>query len=248
MDVEIHENERVDALFSNGIKIIQSSEVFSFSLDAVLLADFANPAKKKEQKIVDLCAGNGAVGLFLTPKSSAQIYEVEIQPRLADMAKRSIDLNGLEERVTVINDDLNNVFDYLAKDSIDTVTCNPPYFEDKPDSKKNPNQYLALARHELAVTLEQTIEQASGLLKMNGRVSYVHRPERLIEMIELMKKHRLEPKRVQFVYPKRNREANMVLVEAIKDGKPGGLRFMPPLFVYEENGEYTEEVRKIVYG
>ena len=225
MDVEIHENERVDALFSNGIKIIQSSEVFSFSLDAVLLADFANPAKKKEQKIVDLCAGNGAVGLFLTPKSSAQIYEVEIQPRLADMAKRSIDLNGLEERVTVINDDLNNVFDYLAKDSIDTVTCNPPYFEDQPDSKKNPNQYLALARHELAVTLEQTIEQASGLLKMNGRVSYV-----------------------QFVYPKRNREANMVLVEAIKDGKPGGLRFMPPLFVYEENGEYTEEVRKIVYG
>ena len=98
------------------------------------------------------------------------------------------------------------------------------------------------------MTLEQTIEQASGLLKMNGRVSYVHRPERLIEMIELMKKHRLEPKRVQFVYPKRNREANMVLVEAIKDGKPGGLRFMPPLFVYEENGEYTEEVRKIVYG
>ena len=157
------------------------------------MADFANPAKKKEQKIVDLCAGNGAVGLFLTPKSSAQIYEVEIQPRLADMAKRSIDLNGLEERVTVINDDLNNVFDYLAKDSIDTVTCNPPYFEDQPDSKKNPNQYLALARHELAVTLEQTIEQASGLLKMNGRVSYVHRPERLIEMIELMKKHRLEP-------------------------------------------------------
>lgn len=247
MDVEIHENERVDALFSNGIKIIQSSEVFSFSLDAVLLADFTNPAKKKEQKIVDLCAGNGAVGL-LTPKSSAQIYEVEIQPRLADMAKRSIDLNGLEERVTVINDDLNNVFEYLAKDSIDTVTCNPPYFENQPDSKKNPNQYLALARHELAVTLEQTIEQASGLLKMNGRVSYVHRPERLIEMIELMKKHRLEPKRVQFVYPKRNREANMVLVEAIKDGKPGGLRFMPPLFVYEENGEYTEEVRKIVYG
>ena len=148
----------------------------------------------------------------------------------------------------MINDDLNNIFDYLAKDSIDTVTCNPPYFEDQPDSKKNPNQYLALARHELAVTLEQTIEQASGLLKMNGRVSYVHRPERLIEMIELMKKHRLEPKRVQFVYPKRNREANMVLVEAIKDGKPGGLRFMPPLFVYEENGEYTEEVRKIVYG
>ena len=87
--------------------------------------------RKKEQKIVDLCAGNGAVGLFLTPKSSAQIYEVEIQPRLADMAKRSIDLNGLEERVTVINDDLNNVFDYLAKDSIDTVTCNPPYFEDR---------------------------------------------------------------------------------------------------------------------
>ncbi len=248
MDVEIHENERIDALFANGIRIIQSSEVFSFSLDAVLLAHFTNPARKREQKIVDLCAGNGAVGLFLTPKCSARIYEVELQPRLADMAKRSVVLNGLEDRVTVINDDLNNVLNHLEKDTIDTVTCNPPYFADKPDSSKNPNPYLALARHELAVTLEQTIEQASGLLKMNGKAAYVHRPDRLLEMLELMRKHRLEPKRVQFVYPRRDREANMVLVEAIKDGKPGGLRFLPPLFVYGDDGEYTEEVRKIIYG
>lgn len=248
MDVKIYDNERVDALFANQVKIIQSDEVFAFSLDAVLLANFTNPAKKKQQKIVDLCAGNGAVGLFLTAKTSAKIYEVEIQKRLANMAQRSVILNDLDQQVEVINADLNNILTYLPKDSIDTITCNPPYFTNQPDSKKNPNHYLALARHELTVTLAQTIEQSANLLKMNGKVCFVHRPERLLEMVALMQKNRLAPKRIQLVYPKAGREANMVLVEAIKDGKPGGVRFLEPLVVYGPDGNYTPAIRKMIYG
>ncbi|WP_304652792.1 tRNA1(Val) (adenine(37)-N6)-methyltransferase [uncultured Ligilactobacillus sp.] len=246
--IELREDERIDQLYANDIKIIQSSKVFSFSLDAVLLAHFADPTKKENGKIVDLCAGNGAVGLFLTNKTKASIVAVEIQPKLAEMAKRSVELNSLEQQVTVLNLDLNDSLTYLKKDSFDTVTCNPPYFSDLPTSKKNPNPYLALARHEITVTLAQTIEMSSALLKTKGKAYFVHRPDRLFEIFECMQKNRLAPKKVQLVYPKKGREANMVLVEAIKDGRKGGLRFLSPITVYQANDEYTLEMRKILYG
>ena len=245
--VKLHADERIDQLYANDIQIIQSTKVFSFSLDAVLLANFTEPTKKETGTVVDLCAGNGAVGLFLTAKTKAKIIEVELQPRLADMAQRSIALNQLTAQMEVLNIDLNNVTEFVKKDSVDTVTCNPPYFSDLPTSKKNPNQYLALARHEITVTLEQTIKQDSDLLKTKGKAYFVHRPERLLELTELMKKYRLSPKKIQLVYPKEGREANMVLVEAIKDGRDGGVRFLPPIVVYEEQN-YTPMVRKILYG
>ena len=240
--------ERIDELYSNQIKIIQSSEVFSFSLDAVLLAYFANPIKKESGQIVDLCAGNGAVGLFLSAKTKAKIYMVELQDRLAQMGQRSIRLNELEKQVTMLNADLNDIYQYLKKDSVDIITCNPPYFADLPTSKKNSNNHLTLARHEITVTLAQVIKKASGLLKARGKLYMVHRPERILEILFEMNKNRLAPKKIQLVYPKANKEANMVLIEAIKDGKPGGIRFMEPLIVYENNDQYTKVIRDILYG
>lgn len=134
--MELYKNERIDRLYSNEVQIIQSAEVFSFSLDAVLLAYFTGILRKKNGLLVDLCAGNGAVGLFLTKKISGQIIEIEIQERLADMAQRSIVLNNLESRVKMLNIDLNKATNYIKKDSVDIVTCNPPYFSDLPTSKK----------------------------------------------------------------------------------------------------------------
>ncbi|KRL98074.1 tRNA1(Val) (adenine(37)-N6)-methyltransferase [Liquorilactobacillus satsumensis] len=241
-------NERIDMLYANNIKIIQSADVFSFSLDAVLLANFAAPPKNAAGRIVDLCAGNGAVALFLSTKTTGKITAVEIQARLCEMAQRSIKLNSLEQQITALNIDLADSFKYLKKDAYDTVTCNPPYFSDLPTSKKNENPYLAIARHEITVDLQKIIEVTSGLLKMNGKAFFVHRPERAGELFSLLQAQRLSPKRVQLVYPKQGREANMILVEAIKDGRPRGMRFLPPLVVYDDNNQYTPLLRKIIYG
>ncbi|KRN88742.1 tRNA1(Val) (adenine(37)-N6)-methyltransferase [Ligilactobacillus ceti] len=128
------------------------------------------------------------------------------------------------------------------------MAINPPYFADQPTSEKNPNPYLAIARHEIKVNLAQIIEMSSALLKRGGKLAMIHRPERLIEIFAEMEKNHLVPKRVQLVYPKADKEANMVLVEAIRDGNPGGTRFLPPLTVYQANGEYTKEVHTIIYG
>lgn len=246
--VSLYNNERIDQLYSNQIKIIQSSDVFSFSLDAVLLAHFADVSRKESAKIVDLCAGNGAVGLFVSQKTKGQIYQIELQEKLADMANRSIELNHLENQLQVRQTDLINTFDYLEKDSIDTVLCNPPYFPNTPDSSQNPNKYLAIARHEITTNLDSILEITSGLLKMKGKTFFVHRPDRLPEILSKMVNHRLAPKKIQFVHPKEGKEANMVLIEAIKDGNAAGIRIMPPIVVYGDNDEYTQTVQEIVYG
>lgn len=246
--VLLNENERIDQLYSNQIQIIQSSDVFSFSLDAVLLAHFAEVSRKDSTKIVDLCAGNGAVGMFVSQKTKGHIYQIELQERLADMAERSIELNRLGQQIEVKQLDLIKTFDYLEKDSIDTVLCNPPYFPNTPDSSRNPNPYLAIARHEITTDLDDILEITSGLLKMKGKTFFVHRPDRLPEILSKMVNHRLAPKKIQFVYPKEGKEANMVLIEAIKDGNAAGIRIMPPIVVYGANDEYTPSVHEIVYG
>lgn len=240
--------ERIDQLYSQDIQIIQSPEVFAFSLDAVLLADFAKLPLRANSQTVDLCAGNGAVGLFMSHKTHGKIAEVEIQPRLADMARRSVALNQLGEQMTVYEGDLAQVNQWIPKDSVDVVTCNPPYFEDLPDSQKNPNRYLAIARHEILTNLATIVATTSGLLKMNGKAYFVHRPDRLFQLLQLMAANRLAPKRIRLVHPKPDKEANMVLVEAIKDGKPGGVRFPAPITVYDAQGNYTPEVEALLYG
>ncbi|AGE39557.1 MULTISPECIES: tRNA1(Val) (adenine(37)-N6)-methyltransferase [Lactiplantibacillus] len=247
-DVTLHADERIDQLYSQDIQIIQSSQVFAFSLDAVLLGDFAQVAKGVKSQIVDLCAGNGAVGLFASAKTQGHITAVEIQPRLADMAQRSVVLNDLTQQMTVLNEDLLEITRQLPKDSVDTVLCNPPYFKDRPQSVKNPNPHLAIARHELSANLDQILAVTSDLLKMNGKAYFVHRPERLDDLFSTMATNRLAPKRIRFVHPKAQREANMVLIEMIKDGKRNGVRIMPPLVVYRDDGEYREEVHTLLYG
>lgn len=238
--------ERVDQLFNGGVKIIQSDDVFSFSLDAVLLANFAHVTKKT--RLVDLCAGNGAVGLFLSRATKQLIDLVEIQEKLADMAQRSVELNHLDDQVIVHQLDLKNAPQELGTDFADVVTCNPPYFVDHPNSVKNPNPYYAIARHEITTNLDQVLQISSRLLKTNGHLYLVHRPERLDDILQSLAQHHLALKKLRFVYPKVDREANMVLIDAIKDGRHNGVRILPPLTVYTEDNQYRPEVARILYG
>lgn len=243
----LKENERIDQLMQYDLDIIQSSEVFSFSLDAVLLGDFAHIRKRDDLKIVDLCAGNGAVALMLSQKTKSPIYAVEIQEELAEMATRSVALNQLDNQIQVIQKDLKEI-STIHYDSVDVITCNPPYFPLKEQSAVNPNEHLAIARHEVHVTLDELIQKISKLLKMNGKVYLVHRPDRFLELMDVMRSYQVTPKRVRFIHPTEEMNANMVLVEGIKHGKEAGFQMLPPLYVHDKNGGYRSEVRKILYG
>lgn len=246
MEDLLQPGERIDQLVAQGIQIIQSPDVFSFSLDAVLLANFA--AIPKKGLIVDFCSGNGAVALFLTPRTKAPIIGIEIQDRLADMGKRSIELNQLTEQVSMKHLDIKDVLSEIKSDSVDFITCNPPYFKEQPNSKKNPNPYYAIARHEIHLQLDDVFQSASKLLKMNGKIAMVHRPDRLMDILDSMRRHRIAPKKIQFVYPKHEKEANTILIEGIKDGKTDGLKILPPLYVYDEDNEYLPEIKAMLHG
>ncbi|WP_252505011.1 tRNA1(Val) (adenine(37)-N6)-methyltransferase [Sporosarcina sp. Marseille-Q4943] len=246
MEDLLKEDERLDYLLAENLRIIQSPSVFSFSLDAVLLAKFAY-VPIRSGKIVDLCAGNGAIPLFLSARTNADIIAVELQERLADMARRSVGYNGLDDRITILNDDVIGIARKIGFEKYDTVTCNPPYFPAIEASEKNLKEHVAIARHEIRLTLEQAVQSASELLKQGGKAAFVHRPGRLLDIVTAMRANRLEPKRIRFVYPKEGKEANTLLIEGIKDGKPD-LRILPPLYVYGNDGQYTEEVRHLLYG
>ena len=242
----LKEGERIDQLFSTDVKIIQNREVFSYSIDSVLLSRF--PEIPSRGLIVDICSGNGAVGLFASTRTKAPIIEVEIQERLADMAERSIHLNHLEDQVQMIHDDLKNLLNHVPRTGVDLILCNPPYFKVSETSKKNVSEYYLLARHEITTNLEEICDIARHALKSNGRLAMVHRPDRFLDIIDTMRQYNLAPKRIQFVYPKMGKDANMFLIEAIKDGSTDGLKILPPLFVHKENGEYTDDIFEIYYG
>ena len=246
-NIVLHENERIDEIASSGVKIIQSREVFSFSIDAILLARF--PRLPRRGQVVDMCAGNGAVGLFASSKTSAKIIELELQERLSEMAHRSIALNGLEGQMEVITDNLKHALDYLHPSSTDLIFCNPPYFKvDSKRSRLNESEHYTLARHELTTNLDEIFETSKKLLKSNGHIAMVHRPERFLEIVDKMRANNLQPKWIQFVYPKADQPANILLIDAIKDGKPGGEIFLPPLIVHDQDGNYTDEINEIYYG
>jgi tRNA1(Val) A37 N6-methylase TrmN6 len=242
----LYDDERLDYLLGEELRIIQSPSVFSFSLDAVLLAKFAYMPISKG-KILDLCTGNAVIPLLLSTRTKAQITGVEIQERLYKMGIRSVAYNKLEERINLVHGDLKEMPQTLGFHQYDVVTCNPPYFEVSQTSEKNPNEHLAIARHEIMCTLEDVVRVSSQLVKQGGKIAFVHRPERLLDIVTLMREYKIEPKRVQLVYPKRNKEANTLLIEGIKDGNKG-LKVLPPLVVYEENNEYTKELQHILYG
>nr|WP_251026288.1 tRNA1(Val) (adenine(37)-N6)-methyltransferase [Exiguobacterium sp. J17977] len=225
-------------------KIIQSDDVFSFSLDAVLLAEFVWVPIQKG-KLVDLCAGTGAIPLFLSYRTKGTITGVEIQPRLVDMANRSIAINELDGRLNIVEGDVKTAASQLGHARYDVVTCNPPYFLANETSLRNQNEHHTIARHEVLCTLEDCIRSASQLVKPGGKVAFVHRPERLLDILTLMRAYRIEPKRMQLVYPKQGRDANTLLIEGSKDGK-AGLTILPPFVVYEEDDTYTSDMRAIL--
>ncbi|WP_089753624.1 tRNA1(Val) (adenine(37)-N6)-methyltransferase [Halobacillus alkaliphilus] len=245
--VQLYDDERIDFLLAKqNMRIIQSPTVFAFSLDAVLLADFTYVPKTRG-KILDLCTGNGVIPLFLSTRSEVPITGVEIQERLYDMACRNIELNKLDTQLDMIRGDLKDMPARYGNRKFDLVTCNPPYFPTPQMDERNINEHLAIARHEIYCTLEEVIEACSRLAKSGGKVSMVHRPERMVEIIELFRKHRLEPKRMRLVYPKEGKEANTLLIEGTRDGKPG-LKILPPLYALTSEGEYTSELKEILYG
>lgn len=243
--VTIHEDERVDYLFNENLKIIQSQQVFSFSIDAILLAKFVYVPIQKG-KIIDLCTGNGVIPLALSKRTKAKITGVEIQERLYDMAVRSVQLNDLDQQLDMELSDINNITEKYNNSQFDVVTCNPPYFKTACEEELNKNRHYAIARHEIYCTLEDVIRISSRLVKQKGKVALVHRPGRLSDITALMLKYNIEPKRIQLVYPKMGKEANMVLVEGIKNGKQD-LKVLPPIFVYNDHNEYTEQFKEIYY-
>ncbi|WP_175578099.1 tRNA1(Val) (adenine(37)-N6)-methyltransferase [Indiicoccus explosivorum] len=242
----LEHDERLDYLLAENLRIIQSPSVFSFSLDAVLLARFASIPVKRGTT-VDLCTGNGAIPLFLSARSASRIIGIELQERLAGMARRSVAYNGLEDRIDVVTGDVKDAAKLLGYEKFDAVTCNPPYFPAHELSDRNTSEHYAIARHELFLTLEEAVQSASQLLKQGGKAAFVHRAGRLADIMDLMRSNRLEPKRLRLVHPKEEKEANTLLIEGIKDGKPD-LKVLPPLVVYSGNNEYTPEVRELLYG
>ena len=238
----VREYERVDDLQLKGLKIIQDPKGFCYGVDAVLLANFLKI--KRRARVVDLGTGTGIIPLLIAGKSSAtKIYGVEIQDTVAEMANRSIKYNDLEERIEIVNIDLNRVFEKLEPDSFDVVTSNPPYM---PNEKglKNPNDMKAISRHEIKCNLEDVIRTASKLLKHNGHFYMIHRPQRLVDILCICRQYNLEPKVIRFVQPNSKKKPNIVLVKCIKYAKPE-LRLLDPLCVYQENGEYTQELKDI---
>lgn len=242
--VELKANERIDDLVTYDLKIIQSSDVFSFSLDAVLLARFC--AVPASGRILDLCTGNGVIPLLLSTRTRAAITGIEIQPRLWDMAVRGVRMNGLEERIRILLGDLRELPASEPPESYDLVTVNPPYLP-LPTGQVNANEHYAWARHEVMCTLEDVVRVAGRLLRTGGKMAMVHRPSRTAEIVETLRRHRLEPKRLRFVHPRAGMEANMLLVEAMKGGKPD-LRVLPPLIVYREDNRYCDELLEIYEG
>ena len=224
------------------LKIVQDNEMFNFSLDSVLLPNFVT-INKKITKILDIGCGNAPIPLILSTKTDATIVGVEIQKEVFDLAIESIKINNKEKQIKIINRDINDYYKEVETDSFDVITCNPPFFKYIESSNINKNDYKTIARHEVNLNLNQLFTIAKKLLKNNGVIAIVHRPERFVEVVEEMKKNNIEPKRVQFVYPKKNMEANIMLIEGSKNGKPG-LKILPPIYSHYDNGEYTEEIKK----
>ena len=220
-------------LFDYGLEIFQDQDAFKFSLDSILLAEFVE-VKKEINSIVDFCSGNGAVPLILSTRTNACIKGFEIQKNPYKLAYNSIKLNGLENRIKMINDNLNNALEYVLPETVDVVTCNPPYFKYKKDSNINEVEEKAIARHEIETNLDSIIMSAKYILKNKGLFYMVHRPERLAEIFSVLSHYRFAIKKLQFIYSSDNKNALMVLIKATKNGLDG-LSVNPPVNVMDYN-------------
>lgn len=244
MDVELKENERIDDLQRNGYQIIQNPEKFCFGMDAVLLSGFVRV--KPGARVLDMGTGTGIIPLLVEAKTqAAHISAIEIQQESADMARRSVLLNGLENKIDIVTGDLREAEKFFDAASFDVVTCNPPYMIGQ-HGLTNPDAPKAIARHEILCTLQDVVRTAAKLLKPGGYFCMVHRPFRLSEIITVMTDFHLEPKRMKLVYPYVDREPNMVLIEGCRGGRPR-MTVEKPLIVYREPNVYTDEIYD-VYG
>lgn len=242
--MELKEGERIDDLNRKGYRIIQNETKFCFGMDAVLLSDFANV--KKDETVLDLGTGTGIIPILLEAKTEGRHFTgLEIQKESVDMATRSVELNGIAHKVTIVEGDIKHASTQFPAGSFHVVTTNPPYMNDQ-HGLKNPALPKAIARHEILCNLEDVVREGAKLLKTNGRFYMVHRPFRLVEIINMLTQYKLEPKRMRFVHPYADREPNMVLIEAVKGGKPM-IKIEKPLIVYQEVNVYHREIYEI-YG
>ena len=242
--INLKEGERIDDLQRKGYRIIQNSERFCFGMDAVLLSSFAKA--KPGEKVLDLGTGNGIIPILMEAKTKGEkFYGLEIQEESADLARRSVALNELESKIEIVTGDMKEAVDIFGAASFHVITMNPPYMTGN-HGLVNPGDAKAIARHEITCSLEDMISQASKVLKCKGRFYMVHRPFRLAEIMTLMVKHHLEPKRMRLVYPYADKEPNMVLIEGLKGGN-SRITVEPPLIVYDAPGVYTEELKRMYY-
>lgn len=244
MAISLKENERLDDLQRNGYQIIQNPEKFCFGMDAVLLCGFANATKDSE--LLDLGTGTGIIPILMEARYGCKkLVGLEIQAESADMAKRSVEINNLTDKIDIITGDIKEADTYFPSASFDCITCNPPYMIGN-HGIQNPDAPKAIARHEVLCTLDDVIRVTSKLLKPGGHFFMVHRPFRLAEIMTTMSQYKLEPKRMQLVYPYVDKEPNMVLIEGVRGGK-SRMTVEKPLIVYEKPGVYMPDIYDI-YG
>lgn len=241
---ECREDERIDDLQRNGYRIIQKKKGFCFGMDAVLLSGFARV--KEGEVAVDLGTGTGIIPILLEAKTEGKHFTgLEIQEEVAEMASRSVAMNGLQDRVAIVRGDIKEASQLFGKASFDVVTSNPPYMNDQ-HGLKNPQEMKAISRHEVLCTLDDVCREAAALLKPGGRFYMVHRPHRLAEIISALKEYKLEPKRMKMVHPFIDKDSNMVLIEAVRGGR-SMMKVEAPIIVYKEPGVYMDEIYTI-YG
>jgi len=242
MPLDLKENETIDDLQYKGLILIQKKEGFRFGIDAVLLANFTDV--KKDDTVLDIGTGTGIISILLAGKTEAKtIYGLEIQKEIAEMAGRSVILNNLQDRVKIVQGNIRNGFEYFKPSSLNVIVTNPPYIPygrglvNNSDSK-------AVSRHEISCSLEDIISASSRLLVPGGQLAMIHRPERLVDVLSLMRTYSVEPKYIRFIHPRAYRKANLFLIKGTRGGNPE-LKMMEPLYIYDLQGRYSEEINKI---
>ena len=241
----INDNERIDDLQRNGYRLIQNKDCFCFGMDAVLLSSFAKA--QSCDKVLDMGTGNGVIPILMQAKNPKAVYTgLEIQDVSAQLAIRNVQLNKLDAQIRIVQGDIKEASKIFGGASFNIVTTNPPYMNEN-HGLKNPDSHKAIARHEILCTLEDVVREGAKVLKPGGRFNMVHRPQRLTEIIGIMEKYKLQPKRVRFVHPFIEKEANLVLIEGVRGGRPM-IKVEPPVIVYESAGKYTDEIASLYTG
>lgn len=244
LDITLKDNERIDDLQYKGLRLIQKEDGFCFGIDAVLLSYFAQVPKNGS--VIDLGTGTGIIAVLVAAKKDpARVVGLEIQADMAEMASRSVALNGLDGRISIVRGDIRDAVQIFGPSSFDAVVTNPPYME-KGGGLLNPEDARAISRHEILCSLEDVISVSARLLKSGGKFSMVHRPHRLVDIMYHMRKYRIEPKLMRLVHPSPGKRPNMVLISGTKDGR-AELRVQEPLYVYDGSGRYTKEI-DVIYN